>query len=302
MSGQVQKLVILGAGPAGLSAAIYAARANLDPVVISVDGGQLEVQRAKWIETQVQVETERRTKEAIKAKAAAIVKKKIAEAARAEAAKKLEEEDAVEKLFDEDMKSPEMMRRSKRRRVEGDGEGEDEGAGGASEEDKGEAESEADEEAPQELSKEETEAEIRASLQERAGAMDSFPTSFIVSQSSSVRARGKLREIAPEEWPFPRTPKEVLRNRAFAELHGQGYWLTSGSKFAGDYLVYAGDPLRFHSYFVVICLEWGYKLSAFDLIAIGRLAGGVKKGPCICSLEPGKEELQFVTIDWQGGT
>ena len=38
----VQKLVILGSGPAGLSAAIYAARANLDPVVISVDGGQLE--------------------------------------------------------------------------------------------------------------------------------------------------------------------------------------------------------------------------------------------------------------------
>lgn len=38
----VQKLVILGSGPAGLSAAIYAARANLDPVVISIDGGQLE--------------------------------------------------------------------------------------------------------------------------------------------------------------------------------------------------------------------------------------------------------------------
>ena len=39
---EVQKLVILGSGPAGLSAAIYAARANLDPVVVSVDGGQLE--------------------------------------------------------------------------------------------------------------------------------------------------------------------------------------------------------------------------------------------------------------------
>jgi thioredoxin reductase (NADPH) len=39
---EVQKLVILGSGPAGLSAAIYAARANLDPVVVSIDGGQLE--------------------------------------------------------------------------------------------------------------------------------------------------------------------------------------------------------------------------------------------------------------------
>eukprot|EP01052_Picozoa_sp_SAG31_P036624 SAG31_NODE_4602_length_3103_cov_3.619174_6_plen_188_part_00 len=45
---QVQKLIILGSGPAGLSAAIYAARANLDPVVVSIDGGQLEVRQALY--------------------------------------------------------------------------------------------------------------------------------------------------------------------------------------------------------------------------------------------------------------
>ena len=43
MSSRHQKLLILGSGPAGYSAAVYAARANLNPVLITgiAQGGQL---------------------------------------------------------------------------------------------------------------------------------------------------------------------------------------------------------------------------------------------------------------------
>ena len=43
MSSKHHKLIILGSGPAGYTAAVYAARANLNPVIITglEQGGQL---------------------------------------------------------------------------------------------------------------------------------------------------------------------------------------------------------------------------------------------------------------------
>ena len=36
------RVIIVGGGPAGLSAAVYAARAEMQPLVVARDGGQLE--------------------------------------------------------------------------------------------------------------------------------------------------------------------------------------------------------------------------------------------------------------------
>ena len=52
-------------------------------------------------------------------------------------------------------------------------------------------------------------------------------------------------------WCYPSTSKERLRYAAFRHFWESGLFVTNGVKFGGDFLVYPGDPTRFHSFFVV---------------------------------------------------
>ena len=42
-------------------------------------------------------------------------------------------------------------------------------------------------------------------------------------------------------WDYPSTEMEKLRYKVFREFWEQGYYMTSGSKFGGDFLVYPGN-------------------------------------------------------------
>lgn len=64
----------------------------------------------------------------------------------------------------------------------------------------------------------------------------------------------------------------------FAHLHSRGYFLSPGLRFGCQYMAYPGDPLRFHSHFLVVSYDWDQNIDLMDLIVGGRLGTGVKKG------------------------
>jgi tRNA-splicing endonuclease subunit Sen34 len=92
----------------------------------------------------------------------------------------------------------------------------------------------------------------------------------------------------------------------FAHLHSKGYFLSPGLRFGCQYVVYPGDPLRFHSHFLAVAVDWEQEIDLMELVGGGRLGTGVKKGFLIGGKEPsenseeeGQEEgVRTLSVEW----
>lgn len=73
--------------------------------------------------------------------------------------------------------------------------------------------------------------------------------------------------------------------------------MTSGTKFGGDFLVYPGDPVRFHSHYVVTVVQEDDQIDCRSLVATGRLGSNVKKSEVrACVIQDGS--VRFWSIRW----
>ncbi|XP_076456632.1 tRNA-splicing endonuclease subunit Sen34-like [Babylonia areolata] len=104
-------------------------------------------------------------------------------------------------------------------------------------------------------------------------------------------------ESAEDDWAFPHTYLEKVRCLVFRDLWEKGHFLTSGQKFGGDFLAYPGDPSRFHSFYIVMCVEQDRQLPALDLVAMGRLGATVRKTVLIASLDS-ESSVQYTSLQW----
>lgn len=94
----------------------------------------------------------------------------------------------------------------------------------------------------------------------------------------------------------------------FKHLHSQGYFTSPGLRFGCQYMVYPGDPLRFHSHFLASHVGWDEELDLMDIVGGGRLGTGVKKGYLIGGVEKkegkeiakGAENVRTFSIEWAG--
>ncbi|KAH7912124.1 tRNA-intron endonuclease catalytic domain-like protein [Hygrophoropsis aurantiaca] len=102
-------------------------------------------------------------------------------------------------------------------------------------------------------------------------------------------------------WEYPATPTERARCGIFRGLWEQGYFMGGGIKFGGEYLVYPGDPLRYHSHFAASIIDSPTApLRPMEIVAHGRLGTGTKKAHLLCEWNEEKKEASYFSIEWAG--
>ena len=94
-------------------------------------------------------------------------------------------------------------------------------------------------------------------------------------------------------------------------LQSRKFFTTPGLSFGCQFCVYPGDPLRFHSHFLAVSVDWEEEMDLMDIVSGGRLGTGVKKGWLVGGEQPAgasaggesdKNEVRMRTfsVEWAG--
>ena len=94
-------------------------------------------------------------------------------------------------------------------------------------------------------------------------------------------------------------PEKTRGYPLYKHLHENGYFLSPGLRFGCQYMAYPGDPLRFHSHFVVNGLGWDEEVEMRDVVGGGRLGTGVKKAWMVGG-EDEAGEVRTFCVEWGG--
>ncbi|KAM4651445.1 tRNA-splicing endonuclease subunit Sen34 [Discoglossus pictus] len=131
-----------------------------------------------------------------------------------------------------------------------------------------------------------------------------FPQEAMMVQLPTARTLlGTVEEVdvhqASSDWPFAGQKEHEICYKIFRDLWEKGYYLTSGSKFGGHFLVYPGDPMRFHAHYIAICLPHKEEIPLSDIITAGRLGTNVKKTVLLCSTNQ-EGTVTYTSLQWSG--
>ncbi|XP_008589628.1 PREDICTED: tRNA-splicing endonuclease subunit Sen34 isoform X1 [Galeopterus variegatus] len=129
-----------------------------------------------------------------------------------------------------------------------------------------------------------------------------LPRSALLVQLATARPRPVKAKpldwrVQSKDWPHAGRPAHELRYSIYKDLWERGFFLSAAGKFGGDFLVYPGDPLRFHAHYIAQCWAPGDPIPLQDLVSAGRLGTSVRKTLLLCSPQP-DGKVVYTSLQW----
>lgn len=84
----------------------------------------------------------------------------------------------------------------------------------------------------------------------------------------------------------------------FDYFWSKGFYITSGIKFGGNYLLYENDPMCTHSDYIVGIYTKDQAILPLDIISMGRVGTNVKKTFVLTAKE--EKEVTTFSVEWAG--
>jgi len=135
----------------------------------------------------------------------------------------------------------------------------------------------------------------------------SSPYGMFLEFPKEWRRQGKLLP-QPEERDLPESTNQIQSTRlpstntilfkVYEYLHNAGYWMTPGLRFGCDFTAYPGDPLRYHSHFMVHVEKEGEQVDMLTLVGGGRVATQTRKAWILAGQV--NDEIRVFSIEWAG--
>ncbi|ERE61611.1 tRNA-splicing endonuclease subunit Sen34-like protein [Cricetulus griseus] len=129
-----------------------------------------------------------------------------------------------------------------------------------------------------------------------------LPRSALLIQLATARPRPVKAKpldwrVQSKDWPHAGRPAHELRYSIYRDLWERGFFLSAAGKFGGDFLVYPGDPLRFHAHYIAQCWAADDPIPLQDLVSAGRLGTSVRKTLLLCSPQP-DGKVVYTSLQW----
>ncbi|XP_017795269.1 PREDICTED: tRNA-splicing endonuclease subunit Sen34 [Habropoda laboriosa] len=139
-------------------------------------------------------------------------------------------------------------------------------------------------------------------LNEEMAKLPKLDKSDALIQTHTVYPWTDTADVEIIEWKYPCNYKQQLRYKTYKDLWEKGYYVTSGEKFGGDFLVYPGEPIMFHSQFIILCKDKSEEIPITELSAQCRIACHVRKTQVYAFFSANQDNIKYQSFQWAEST